>query len=170
MMKTVKLQVAKLMTGVQVAGLRSQVLRAEIEGSQVPGQHEKKDFSVVAMVKYLPDMYEALGSIPSKLRKLMKVGRIELRKMEMKKMWVGRMVMETRRMGIWRMDREMLGTGRRKMGRRMEDMEREMMGRMRVQRMGWRLGDWGWRLRGWTRCCWSPVTTLPSSEQVNPSL
>lgn len=38
------------------------------------------------MVKYLPDMYEALGSIPSSLRKLMKVGRIEMRKMEMGRM------------------------------------------------------------------------------------
>lgn len=63
------------------------------------------------MGKYLPDMYEALGPIPSSLRKLKKVGRTKMRKMEMEKMeirkiWVRRIVMEARRMRIWRMETE----------------------------------------------------------------
>lgn len=89
-----------------------QVFGANIGGSQVPGQHDKEGKGVVAMVKYLPDTCEALGSIPS--RKLMKTGRIEMRKMEMgrmemRKIWVGGWSWKP---GEWRMDREMMRMGK----------------------------------------------------------
>lgn len=79
-----------------------QVFGAKIGGSQVSGQHDKEGKGVVAMVKYLPDTCEALGSIPS--RKLMKTGRIEMRKI-----WVGGWSWKP---GEWRMDRQMMRMGK----------------------------------------------------------